>query len=69
MMIKALYVATAALALASAAQAQVAVQIWTGLPNGGAPSNATIAQASTLGTAERGRRRLVELISALIIRT
>jgi hypothetical protein len=43
-----------ALLFASAAQAQVAVYVWTGLPDGGAPSNATLAQSGYPGAIGSG---------------
>lgn len=47
-------VAVSALLFASAAQAQVAVYVWTGLPDGGAPSNATLAQSGYPGAIGSG---------------
>lgn len=49
MSLKVLLTGIAAVATATAAQAQVAVSVWTGQP--GAAGNATIAQAGTLGPA------------------
>jgi hypothetical protein len=51
MFIKALFGTVAALALTSAAQAAVSVQIWTGQP-ASVTQNATIAQAGSLGPAD-----------------
>lgn len=51
MYIKALLGATAALALTTAAQATVSVQVWTGVPTS-VSQDATIAQAAGLGPAD-----------------
>jgi|tagenome__1003787_1003787.scaffolds.fasta_scaffold20169011_1 hypothetical protein len=46
--------AVAACALSTAAQASVTVYVWTGLPDGGAPSNATLAQSGFPGAIGSG---------------
>lgn len=53
-MIKILLGTVAAFALATSAQASVNVYVWTGLPDGGAPSNATLAQSGLPGAIGTG---------------
>jgi len=54
MLLKTLLATVAAFTIATSANAAVNVYVWTGLPDGGAPSNATLAQSGYPGAIGSG---------------